>query len=262
MQWYYAINSQRQGPVSQAAFEKLVADGIIKPETLVWQQGMSEWKPYASVAGTASSSPGADETEICAVSGKRYPKREMIQYEGKWISAEHRDKYFQQLREGVAPTSAVGEVAPFGYGGFWIRFVAKFIDGIILWVITMIVNVVLALGILGSANVFTARAEPGHLAPFFAYQGLSFLCGLCIGIGYSWFFITRYQATPGKMAMGLKLLRADGSTLSFGRIVGRHFAEWLSGMILLIGYIMAGFDEEKRALHDRICDTRVVRTKG
>jgi uncharacterized RDD family membrane protein YckC len=32
----------------------------------------------------------------------------------------------------------------------------------------------------------------------------------------------------------------------------------VSGIILLIGYIMAGFDEEKRALHDRVCDTRVI----
>jgi uncharacterized RDD family membrane protein YckC len=32
----------------------------------------------------------------------------------------------------------------------------------------------------------------------------------------------------------------------------------VSGIILLIGYIMAGFDDEKRALHDRVCDTRVI----
>ena len=41
------------------------------------------------------------------------------------------------------------------------------------------------------------------------------------------------------------------------RAIGRHFSEWLSS-ILFIGYIMAAFDEEKRALHDRICGTRVV----
>jgi uncharacterized RDD family membrane protein YckC len=40
--------------------------------------------------------------------------------------------------------------------------------------------------------------------------------------------------------------------------VGRYFSEMLSGMIMMIGYIMAGFDDEKRALHDRICNTRVV----
>jgi hypothetical protein len=48
-----------------------------------------------------------------------------------------------------------------------------------------------------------------------------------------------------------------------GRIVGRHFSEWVSGMILLIGYIMAAFDkEQRRALHDHMCDTRVIDVRG
>ncbi len=56
-------------------------------------------------------------------------------------------------------------------------------------------------------------------------------------------------------------MRADGTPLSTGRIIGRHFAEMISNMILCIGYMMAGWDDEKRALHDRICDTRVIRTR-
>ena len=63
------------------------------------------------------------------------------------------------------------------------------------------------------------------------------------------------------MALGLKLVRADGASLTVGRIIGRFFAEMLSWIILFIGYIMAGFDEQKRALHDRICDTRVIKTR-
>jgi uncharacterized RDD family membrane protein YckC len=44
-----------------------------------------------------------------------------------------------------------------------------------------------------------------------------------------------------------------------GRAVGRYFAKIVSGIILMIGYIMAGFDSEKRALHDMMCDTRVIK---
>jgi uncharacterized RDD family membrane protein YckC len=61
------------------------------------------------------------------------------------------------------------------------------------------------------------------------------------------------------MAMGLKVVRADGSPVSIGLAFGRYFAKMLSGFILLIGYIMAAFDAQKRALHDMICDTRVIR---
>jgi uncharacterized RDD family membrane protein YckC len=84
---------------------------------------------------------------------------------------------------------------------------------------------------------------------------------LTTGVLYYWFFLSHYSATPGKMALGLKVIRPDGSPLTGGRIVGRYFAEMLSGMILAIGYIMAGFDDERRALHDRICDTRVIKIR-
>ena len=84
---------------------------------------------------------------------------------------------------------------------------------------------------------------------------------LLVGVAYGVFFIRRYSATPGKMALGLKLIRSDGSPLSVGRIIGRHFAEWLSNLTLLIGYIIAAFDDERRTLHDRVCDTRVIKAK-
>ena len=69
----------------------------------------------------------------------------------------------------------------------------------------------------------------------------------------------RFGATPGKMACGLKVVMADGGKVTYLRALGRAFSEILSGIILYIGYIMAGFDDEKRALHDRICDTRVIK---
>jgi uncharacterized RDD family membrane protein YckC len=46
--------------------------------------------------------------------------------------------------------------------------------------------------------------------------------------------------------------------MTWSLAVGRYFAHMLSAFTLYIGYMMAGWDEEKRALHDRICDTRVV----
>jgi uncharacterized RDD family membrane protein YckC len=62
------------------------------------------------------------------------------------------------------------------------------------------------------------------------------------------------------MACNIKVVMADGGKVSFARAIGRHFAKFISGMILGIGYIMAGFDDQKRALHDRICDTRVIKS--
>jgi uncharacterized RDD family membrane protein YckC len=253
MEWYYSNDGQRKGPVSQADFDQRVAQGEITAATLVWRSGMAQWQAYGSVSGAPPAGAGGEETAVCAFSGKTYPKSQMVQYEGQWISAEHRDEYFQRLREGVAIPGR------FVYGGFWIRFCAKFVDGLILWVVGMVINFLLL------RRLFLGHlSSPGHpvaLGALWGFQAASTAINVGLAIGYAAFFITRYSATPGKMAVGLKLVRSDGSPLSVGRIIGRYFSELLSGLILCIGYIMAGFDEEKRALHDRICDTRVIKAK-
>ncbi len=254
MEWYYGTDGQRNGPISQTELEQLVAKGVITAATLVWRQGMTQWQPYGTVSGGAPAAADAGgDTAVCAFSGKTYPKSQMIQYEGRWISAEHRDEYFQRLREGVAIPGR------FSYGGFWIRFGAKFLDGIILGVVGFAINFFIVRHFLFAH--LPARNPPAMTKVLFEFQAISALTNICLAIIYAVFFISRYSATPGKMAVGLKLVRSDGSPLSTGRIIGRYFSEWLSSITLLIGYIIAAFDEEKRALHDRICDTRVIRAK-
>jgi uncharacterized RDD family membrane protein YckC len=264
MQWYYAINGQRQGPVSPAELEQLVRNGTIQADTLVWCQGMPDWQAYSTIGSAAmtASTPGpaaptsGDDTEVCAVSGKRHPKREMIQYQGQWISAAHRDEFFQRLREGVAQPNQLE------YARFGTRFCAKFVDGFILYIVGLLNGAVWSLVFFGSFTFFRPKgAPPGQMQALFAYQGVTALCGILIGLSYVWFFLSRFEATPGKLLLKIKVVRADGSRIKTGRIIGRHFAEWISGMILCIGYLMAAFDQpERRALHDRICDTRVVKT--
>jgi uncharacterized RDD family membrane protein YckC len=80
-----------------------------------------------------------------------------------------------------------------------------------------------------------------------------------VAVAYTTFFVGKYGATPGKMACGLQVVRPDGGRVTYLRAFGRYFAEWLSQITLLIGYIIAAFDDEKRSLHDLICDTRVIR---
>ncbi len=112
MKWYYAIKGQQAGPVDQAQFEQLVAQGTIMADTLVWREGLAAWQPYFTVAvqpaAAEAPKPGDDGTEVCAVSGKRYPRREMTNYGGQWIGAEHRDAFFQKKRESVRLDAADG----------------------------------------------------------------------------------------------------------------------------------------------------------
>ena len=90
---------------------------------------------------------------------------------------------------------------------------------------------------------------------------LLFLTSFQIGlpIVYETLMVGRYGATLGKMAVKIKVVVADGARVSYARAFGRYFAKILSSFTCLIGFIIAGFDNpQKRALHDYICNTRVV----
>ena len=66
------------------------------------------------------------------------------------------------------------------------------------------------------------------------------------------------QGTVGKMAIGIIVTDMDGQRITFARATGRHFAKIISGIILGIGYIMAGFTVRKQGLHDIIAKTLVL----
>ena len=77
--------------------------------------------------------------------------------------------------------------------------------------------------------------------------------------GYFVLFTALAGATPGKKAMGLTVIGADGGRPDFMTVLSREtFARYLSGVVLCIGYLLCLVDPEQGALHDRICDTRVV----
>jgi uncharacterized RDD family membrane protein YckC len=61
---------------------------------------------------------------------------------------------------------------------------------------------------------------------------------------------SRWQATIGKKLLGIKVGDSEGEGISVGRAFLRLFGKWISGQILLIGYLMAFFTKNKQALHD------------
>ena len=62
--WYYAIEGTSNGPVSEAEFEQLVAAGTVRSDTLVWQEGMEDWLPYARAQGSQAAAPVASHGPV------------------------------------------------------------------------------------------------------------------------------------------------------------------------------------------------------
>ena len=200
--------------------------------------------------------PGS-ETLYCAECGRPSVADELARFGSLLICPACKNSYAQKLREGAAQPAAAA------YAGFWIRVVGAIVDAIILGVVIGVLQAV----VIGSLITFP-RIRPGSppdaaaLAPFFGAIGIAYLFQLVLSSCYEGFFIAKLGATPGKMVIGVKVLRPDGSPVSLGRAFGRYFAKILSGLALCIGFIMVGFDSQKRGLHDMICDTRVVKSRA
>lgn len=134
------------------------------------------------------------------------------------------------------------------YASFWSRFLASFIDGIILYILGFIAGAII--GFVFAAISGTTTGIPA----------LSFLIGTVFGwLYYALLESSPKQATLGKQALKIVVSDLNGERISFGRASGRYFSKYLSSLILLIGYIMAAFTQKKQALHDMIAGTLVFK---
>ena len=183
---------------------------------------------------------------ICAECGGVFPAEETIRYGNVNVCAVCKPRFMQKLAEGAAVSTG-----DFHYAGFWIRFLALFIDGLVLNALTIAAQMAAGLTLSQAVGV----SPKGSLTVILAALGFSVL----VNVLYETIMIGKYGATLGKMACGLVVVTRDGGKVSYGLAVGRYFAKILSSLTIFIGYLMAAFDPQKRALHDRICGTLVIR---
>jgi uncharacterized RDD family membrane protein YckC len=195
----------------------------------------------------------------CSQCGRTFAQSDLVQIAGNWVCGDCKPGYLSRvMASGGRSASPLGR----HYGGFWMRFGARMIDGIVLGMPLLILAALLIPNLIRTQGAVSNPA-PARIAAF----GVTFfLCYFFVLICYEVLFLRYRGATPGKMACGLKVVRSDGSSLGWGASIGR-FVMWnvvtsgipyLNFILILISGIMTGTDDEKRALHDRVCDTRVV----
>src|SRR5713101_6436096 len=223
MNWYYVDAGQQAGPISEDDLATLAGSGKIQPDTLVWREGMATWLPYSQ------AKPGGSLNAPPVISA------------GPGAAIE-------------TPAVVLASVG-MGYGGFWIRFAAKILDGLIQNII--LVPFVLLFSPRISLIGRVGPPTPAEIATLLAILPGVFVVLIC----YNTFFLGKFGATPGKMVCGLKVLTPEGAPISYARAFGRCAAEILSRMFCDLGYIIAAFDSQKRSLHDHIANTRVIKTR-
>jgi uncharacterized RDD family membrane protein YckC len=251
MDLYYADGDRQVGPIGKAELQTLLKAKKINSQTLVWQPGMNAWEELGrfvrrkTQGDSQSLQPApAVRQSMCSECGQAYPEEDMIRFQDAWVCATCKPIFVQKIKEGVSIAGVME------YAGFWIRLGAWFID----WIILVIASTIILLPFS-----FIGAFSTDQPSVFVIIQLFSTILRFILPAVYESWFVGKYAQTPGKMACKLKVMMADGSRLSYARAIGRHFAKYISGLTLGIGYIMAGFDDQKRTLHDRICDTRVVK---
>jgi uncharacterized RDD family membrane protein YckC len=163
----------------------------------------------------------------------------------------------------VAAAIPAGYVArpTVAYAGFWLRFVAFIIDVIILGIVGSIITFPFVAS-MGAGMFFHGRPPmtPEEWMPFFVGLWRVVLIRVVLNwLYYAFLESSAWQGTIGKKALGLEVTDLAGQRITFARASGRFFAKIISSIILLIGYIMAGFTEKKQALHDMIAGCLVIR---
>jgi uncharacterized RDD family membrane protein YckC len=166
--------------------------------------------------------------------------------------------YYAGPQQGPAPGIA--------YAGFWIRFLASFIDGIIVGVPLVIVFVIVEGSTISAyVNCVNIAAQSGALATTcstFYFGSFAYWELIWLGVELLYFVILWSQlgGTFGQRLLGLHVVdAATGQNIGIGRALGRFVGYVISTIALDIGLIWAAFDPRKQGWHDKIASTFVVR---
>lgn len=137
------------------------------------------------------------------------------------------------------------------YSGFWKRFSAACLDGFVVYLVLLIVDLLIRIiAPYGSAAVETSSMSYILLRLV--------LIVVILGIYFAWMESSKLQATLGKMALGIIVVNANNDPISFWQATSRYWAKWISNLTCFIGYVMSGFTSKRQALHDIMASTYVA----
>ena len=238
-------NNVPQGPFSRSEVAQRLQSGEFTLSSLAFVEGLSQWTPLREVLAKIDASlpptPLAPPPVILPPAAQRYSYAATMQ----------------------PPSHLV-------YAGFWLRFVAYIIDSLIINAVLFggAIFIGIIIGFIAGLTGRTIHSDDWNSSSINGAAGvgialLEFVIWAAFIVAIWLYFALMEsgpgQATLGKKALGLKVTNLEGQRIGFGAASGRFFGKIISGMILMIGYIMAAFTERKQALHDMLAGTLVVR---
>lgn len=233
MEIWIGRNGERHGPYKEDDVRAWLKIGQVSGSDLAWREGLADWQPLSVLFPDAMPDPAS------AVAGTPPPPASLPQ-----------------------TTAAALE----DYAGFWKRVAAYIIDAIILWIPQTLIEKLTGASAAKEVMTTAIQGSPGDLQVMHAAQmhylaaaWPAMLISLVMAVLY--FAIcesSSWQATVGKLALGIRVTDLEGRRIGFGRAIGRYFAKILDILIIGIGFLMVAFTARKQGLHDMICSTLVL----
>jgi len=237
MEIWIGRDGERHGPYKEDDVREWLRSGKVSPADLAWYEGLADWQPLSvlfrnDVPGTATAvdapqaAPGAP------------------------------------LQALPQTTAAALE----DHAGFWKRVAAYILDAIILYIPNLFIMKAMGGDAAQETMKQAVMAAPGDLHVMMTayeqfYSTMSTAVIITTVLAWLYFAVCEsspWQATVGKLALGIRVTDMHGNRISIPRALGRYAAKYLSTLILCIGFLMVGWTRRKQGLHDMIAGTLVL----
>lgn len=250
--WYYAdAQRQRQGPLAAEELIQRFRQGHLQLDTLVWREGLGEWQPLGAFNDELALNDLP--SEAIAATAATTPFRG---------HAKGVDSPYAPPVASLAARPVVAATGNVVNAGFWKRVAASTLDGLLMGAVVVLILVIgaamLGIGMSSMAEDFAKGAIGGLFI-----LGIYVVPIILQAVYFTWMHASEYQATLGKLAVGIKVVRSDGTRLSTQRSLGRWAAYFFMhlftcGLTSLVSAFMVGLSLRKQGLHDLVADTLVV----
>ncbi len=230
MEFWIGRNGERHGPYKEEDVREWLRSGKMSGSDLGWHEGLADWQPLSVLLPDAMTGAPA--------AGSAAP----------------------------APLPQTTTAALEDHAGFWKRVAAYVIDYIVLLIPSKLIGT--AFGAAAAEAVMkeaqqNAGGDPQlMLASMEIYMHTMWpailLSSLMVWLYFALLESSKWQATLGKLAMGLRVTDLAGERISLPRALGRYLAKFLSLIIFGIGFLMVAWTQRKQGLHDKLASTLVL----
>jgi uncharacterized RDD family membrane protein YckC len=233
MEVWIGRDGERHGPYTDGDIRQWLRSGQVSRDDLGWYEGLADWQSLSVLfpEEVRSASPPA---------------------------------FTASSVPGVLPQTTAATLED--YAGFWKRVAAYILDAIILYIPSLLIQKMMgddaAETVMKQAQL-SAPGDPQVMLTALSQYYNTMLPAVLIITVITWLYFafcesSAWQATIGKLALGIRVTNMQGTRISLPRALGRYPAKYLSAFILFIGFLMVAWTQRKQGLHDMVVGTLVL----